>query len=439
MTTTTAEPVATAGSGWFASVPPVLRWLGGVVLFAAAVVVPLLRQEGAHPWEVMWAEDGVVYYPDALHHGVGALFRGSDGYVQFASRMIMTPAAVLEVDWAPAYVAVASAVLAALVAAFVYRNTAGWIATRPMRLVVAAFYVVGPAAAWEHTGNATNSIWLVLAAAPWALASTRRSVFDIVCRSLVVAVAALSHPLTLVFLPLAALVIWRRRSADAWLVGGVLAAAVVTQGLLMAVAPARHASTPIGLDDAFWSVAVSVLGSFVIGERSLADTWIDWGYTAAVAFVLVTGAVIVVAAWGTSSRSRVLGSILVAYAALLAFGPILSNGISPLREGVGPQPIERYVTAPVALLVSALAVYLDAPDATRRRPVARIGRPLLLVQSVAVIALSFSIVNPRSGGPLWSDELQDAQNTCSTVGGVADLDIAPAGWHVTLSCEDIDR
>lgn len=437
--TTTAEPAVATESGRSASVPAVIRWSGGVVLFAVAVLVPLLRQEGAHPWEVMWAEDGVVYYPDAIHHGAGALFRGSDGYVQFTSRVIMAPAAIFPIDWAPTYVAVASSVLAALMAAFVYRSTSGWIASTPMRLLVAAFYVLGPAAAWEHTGNATNSIWVVLAAAPWAIVSTRRSVFDIVARSLVVAIAALSQPLTLVFLPLAAIVVWSRRSRDAWIVGGVLAAAVVLQGLLMAVAPPRHASTPVGFDDAFWSVAISVLGSFVIGERSLASAWIEWGYTAALAFTIVTGVAVAVAAWGSSARNRVLGSIFVVYAAVLAFGPIISNGIAPLEAGVAPQPIERYVMAPVAFLVSALAVYLDAPDASRRRTVARIGRPLLFAQSVVVIALSFSIWNPRSGGPVWSDTLDNARSTCTSGGATAQLDLTPAGWRVFLLCEDIDR
>jgi hypothetical protein len=416
-----------------------VRWAVGLALFAGAVVVPLLREQGAHPWQVMWAEDGVIYYPDALHHGVGALFRGSDGYVQFASRMIVAPAAVLPIRWAPVYVAFAAALFSALIAAFVFRATAGWIASEPMRVLVAAFYVLGPAAAWEQTGNATNAIWVVLAAAPWAIVSSRRSTFDIVTRSLVVVVAALSQPLALAFLPLAAAAVWRRRSPDAWIVGGALTAAVAVQGLMMAVAPPRHASTSIGIGNTVWSIAVSVLGSFLIGERSLASAWIHWGHTAAIAFVLVTAAVVLICAWSASARSRVLGSTLVVYAGLLAVAPIVSNGISPLQSGLAPQPIERYVFAPVALLVGALAVYLDSPDASRLRAVARTGRPLLIIQSVVVIAVSFSVWNPRSQGPRWTTTVQNARATCEAGPGIAQLDLTPAGWIVILPCEDIDR
>jgi hypothetical protein len=423
------------------SAPRWVRWAGGVVLFVLAVVLPLARQQGVHPWRVVWAEDGAVYYPDAIHSGVDALFRGSQGYLQFASRLLMAPAVLVPLGSVSIYIALAAALFSAALAAFVYRSTGGWIASTPMRLLVAAFYVVGPAAAWEQTGNATNAIWVVLAAAPWALVSTRRTKTDVAIRGLVVLVAALSHPLAALFLPLAAVAVWRRRSFDAWVVGAVLTCGVVAQVLFMTVAPARHPREPGPLTAIFPTVSVDVLGSFLTGERYLSSLWLRFGFPLAVAFAVVTAAIVVLCAWGASSRSRMLGVVLVVYAALMACGPLVSNGPVVLHEGLPLQPIERYAFVPVALLVGALAVFLDAPDRSRRRVVARVGRPVLLVQSVVVILLSFAVWNPRSHGPLWNDSVRAAEEACANGSGIAQLDLTPpgAGWVVILRCDDITR
>ncbi len=162
-----------------------------------------------------------------------------------------------------------------------------------------------------------------------------------------------------------------------------------------------------------------------------------FGFTLAIAFAAATAAIIVLCAWGASSRSRTLGLILVGYAAVMAGAPLVSNGPIVLQEGLPLQPLERYVFVPVALLVGALAVFLDAPDKSRDRRIARVGRPLLVVQSVVVILLSFAVSNPRSNGPAWIDSVDQARVSCANGSGIAQLDLTPPGWIVIFRCTDI--
>jgi hypothetical protein len=414
-------------------------WMGGAILFLLAVVLPLARQEGVRPWRVVWAEDGVVYYSEALRGGVGTLFRGYDGYVQFLPRLLMAPTPLLPIESVSVYVAVVTAVFGALVAAFVYRSTDGWIASRSIRVVVAAFYVLGPAAVWEQTGNATNTIWFVLAAVPWALLSKRDGSLDLALRGLVVVVAALSQPASAIFVPLAALAVWRRRDTGAWLVGGLLTAGVVVQGLLMLSAPTRHARTDAPLLAAFPTTAVDTLGSFLVGERPLPELWLQFGFALVFVFAVAAALIVFICALGTSKRSLGMGLMLAGYAIVLALVPLLSNGPIVLKEGVELVPIDRYVYAPVALLVGAIAVLIDPPDRTRTRTIARVARPLLIIHSVIVILVSFSVWTPRSSGPMWADSVDMARRDCLTGVEEATVALTPPGWIVSLPCDELAR
>lgn len=418
------------------------RWslrVGGAVLFVAAVVVPLLRQEGTRMWRTVWAEDGAIYYGGVAFDGASTLFRGNDGYLQFVPRLLMMPAAAVPVESVSVYITVTAAVCTALLAVFVYRCTEGWIATVPFRLLVAGAYVLAPAAAWETTGNFTNLIWPLLGAAPWALLSQRDSVPDVVARSAVLVLAALSHVLAVLFVPLALLMAVRRRRLDVYMTAAALIVALVAQAGFMAVAPERHTSTASSVGELYTTVSVNVLGSFLLGERPISDLWVDHGMVAAVAFTAATAAVFLVLLWRAADPARRVALVLVVYAALVAGAPLWSNGTAGTvpPAGLPPVPVQRYVVVPVMLLIGAAAVLVDAPGRARTRPEAKVGRPLLLAHSILVLLLSFSIVNPRSNGPRWPDEVEEGRRTCAAGEEVAGLDITPGGWFTVLPCDEL--
>ena len=438
-----ATTAAGAGDG-SASGEGVLRgrwWRAGawVGLFALAVVLPLLRQQGVAPWDVPWAEDAVLYYGDATTDGVSTVLRGYDGYLQLAPRVLMLPAAALPVAWMPAYAAVCAAILTAALAAYVFRSTAGWIATTPFRLLVAAFVVIGPATAWETTGNLTNLIWPLLSALPWVVVSNRRSRADLVVRGVIAAVAPLSNLLAAIFLPLALVVSRRRRRLDARVVAGAMTAGVLAQAVAMVFASERHAATASSVAGLYRTVSVNVLGSFLVGERYLPELWVRFGLAVGIVATVVTATVFLALLWDAAPRSRAIAAVFVVAAALVACAPLVANGTDRTDPvtGTPPVPVERYVVVPVLYLVAAAALLADPPDASRRRTVARVARPLLVVHSACVVLVSFAVTNPRSAAPRWEDELRLARARCGAGAAEAVLDVAPPGWFLTLPCDEI--
>jgi hypothetical protein len=432
------ETVTGPGQGPF-DVP---RWarvpLAGT-LFALAVLLPLLRQQDVPNWRTIWAEDGAIYLNGVAYDGLGALFRGNDGYLQFVPRLLMAPAELVPMHLVSVYIAWTAAIVTAVLAAFVFRSTRGWIQTVPLRLLVAAFYVLAPAAGWETSGNFTNVIWPLLAAVPWALVSRRDGWFDIMLRVGVVVLAALSHPLTLMFVPLALLISWRRRGVGAIVVTASLTAALVAQAGFMLVAPERHEATSNSLGELYTTVSVNTLGSLLAGDRHLDDLWLRFGVTLGIVATFLTALVFFVLLARASRRSRQMALMLVIYAALVACGPLWSNGTSrtvPV-EGRTLVPIQRYVTVPVMFLVGAAAVLVDPIDRTRRRPEARIGRPLLLAHSAFVVVAGFSVVNPASAGPSWQNEVERGRQECRAGAEEVGLDISPGSWFVVLPCDEL--
>jgi hypothetical protein len=437
-----AEPDQTGGNAGRTGGLERTRWQVplGLALFVLAVVLPLLRQQGFRVWETVWAEDGAIYWPQASQDGLRTLFRAHDGYLQFGSRLLTAPVSLVPASQVAIYLAVVAALASALIAAFVFRSTEGWVRSYPVRVVVAGMYVIGPAVAWETTGDATNIIWPLLAAAPWAIVSTRRAPADVVARCGIAALAALSHPLAAVFLPLAAVAAWGRRRRDSTAVLVVLGLAVVAQAAMMAVASARHPASSSSVGELVSTVSVDVLGSFLVGERPLPWLWASLGVGFAAAAALVVTAVFVVAAWGAAQRHRVVAAFFVVGAAVIACAPFWANGTAAtaLVAGQAPIPAQRYVVVPVALLVGAMAILVDPVDASRRRLVARVGRPLLVLQVAIVVASSFLVTTPRSLGPVWMPQVEDAQARCAEGSGTIELRFSPIGWHAIVPCDAVE-
>lgn len=415
----------------------VAGWVG---LFGLAVVLPLLRQQGTPPWDVFWAEDGAVYFRDAAVDGFGAVLRGYQGYVQLLPRLLAVPTAWLPISAAPAYAALSASVVNALIAAFVFRATRGYVATTVLRLVVAGSWVVAPVLGWEGAGNWTNLIWPVLGAVPWAIVSQRTGRIDTLGRVVLVVLAPLCQPLAFVFVPLALLVAWRRRTPASYAVVVGLVAGLVAQGLLMVRSVPRHEPMAFAVRDLAKTVSVSFFGSFLVGEKALPHVWFRAGNAAAVAFVLGTIAVFALLLWAASARARRLALVWIGYALLLVVAPLISNGTEGTRPlpGLPLAPIERYVTVPMFLFVGALAMLVDAPDASRDRLVNRVARPLVVAQIVVVSLVGFRLDNPRSTAPSWAGQVTVAREACAATGAdEIGLGIAPVPWGVDLPCRRV--
>ena len=194
----------------------------GALAFALAVGLPLLRQRGAPSWNTIWGEDGWVYYQQAHDHGLSVLLRGYAGYLQLTPRLLAVPTIVVPVADLARYFAVMGVLVGALLAWFVYWATEGWIDARAVRLALAGLVVLAPALGYENTANVTNTIWILLAVAPWALVARSESRRAVLLRSLVVFASATATALSALFLPMALGYACLRRRRPTWVVVGFL-------------------------------------------------------------------------------------------------------------------------------------------------------------------------------------------------------------------------
>lgn len=410
-----------------------------VAVLCGVVVLQLLRQRGVPSWDTIWVEDGPVYVGQANERGaIAVLLHGYAGYLQLLSRLLAVPTAFLPVSWIAAYLAVSSAIVTTLLAGFVYRSTGGWIATTRVRLAVGAIAALGPAAAIETTATVTNVIWPLLAAAPWAFASRRRSGSDVAMRATVAFLAATSTLLSAVFVPLAIGALVRRRARADLVVALTFAAGLVIQ--LLVVTRSTFAETSDRsvrmLVDLF---GLRVLGSFLVGERPLDDLWSGIGEPAVVVFVVVTVAIFALLLPGAGRANQTLAATFLAVAVITFAAPVWARGTEVIGFALGTYTwnMTRYTLAPILMLVSAVAVLADPVGPERARRVAVRARPALVVQTAVVVAIGLFTWTLRSEGPGWveTSSLAYEEQCTADRAGSARITTSPTNFSVVLPCD----
>ena len=304
---------------------------GGLVAASVAVltIAQLFRQTGVHSWDTVWAEDGKYFFNGT--NSVGDLFHQQAGYLQLTGRLFGLGAHVVRIDDVAIFYAVGGAALTSLMAAAVWYFSEPLVTSRVLRVVLALQVVLLPAMLLEQVANGVNAMWAVLYAGWWALVYRPRHTVGVVGASLVAVLAACSSSLALVFLPVAAVLAWRRPGryrilAAAFGVGCVVQA-VVTLGAPEVESSAHHAGDLPGI------FSIRVLGSMLVGEQWVGDVWSAIGWGLAALTVAVTVGWLVVLAVRGKGEARVLGLVAVGYAVLLYFGELWVRGSVVMRIG----------------------------------------------------------------------------------------------------------
>jgi hypothetical protein len=389
----------------------VRRWTVGTLLFALAVVVPLLRQVGTASWHSIFAEDGPVYTQQAIQHGgIAVLLRGYAGYLQLPPRLLGAVAPLVPYRHLTIYLALSATVVAALLAWFVLWATKGWIASRPLRFVLAALIVLSPVMGKENTANITNTIWLFAAVVPWALVSLEERRRDTALRAIVAFLGATATALSFVFLPLAIGWVALRRTRSALVVASSFAAGLAIQGLVMWSTPNRTSlvyGNSRSLAELRDGIAIRVFGEFLTGPKPLHPLWLhDWRAVVVLAPV-VTLLLLGVALLGAGRRAQLMAATLVASAVAIFGVAIWSRGTWELflQEGAPlSDATMRYSVVPVFLLASAFTIAL-APVGVVRRPVDRWASWLLVAQLCLVMMVNFPTHTIDSQQTSWHREV----------------------------------
>lgn len=405
--------------------------MAGAALFAAAVVLPLVRQ-AAVPWDSLWAEDGRLYVQDAntmpLH---ATLFRGYAGYGQLLGRLLAMPTRYVPVGLIPPYMALAGTTTAALLALFVYRAADTHIPAVPARLALAGACVLVPVLALENEATVVNVTWVLTFATFWALVSWSSGPFEVAARALVAFLAPATCPIAALFLPLLVAVLWSRRNRADALVGGAFLTGVLLQAAMVLTTDTSVPTMPSTVRQLAVLYPVRVLASGLVGERALRELWPLWGVWLGVgAVVLTVGLAAVGLRHAGTTRCRTAVAALVLSVPLFAV-PVFLRGTfgMQLATDVYNANGARYAVVPVLLLVSAAAVLTAQAS---RRWIAGV----LAAQVLVVGLTSFGHVEEwRPRGPSWTEGIHQAQLSCHQSSDPdRNIPIAPVGWFTRLPC-----
>ncbi len=380
--------------------------IGGALL-VAAVVLPLLRQQGTPSWQTVWAEDGSVYAQQAIRSGpLAVLFRGYAGYLQLPPRLLIIPASWMSIRDLAWYCAIVSVVVSALLAWFVYRMSEPWIASPTVRIVLASFVVVAPSLGPENTACIVNTIWVFAAVAPWALVSRREGGRDTGLRAGVAFLAATSTPLCVVYLPLAFGWLLIRRTRSALVVTGVFCVGLLVQAAVVwSTTDTGHPFVIRNLATLRDAVGVRVFGVFLVGPRWVARLWAaNWWLTAIGCTVIVVGLACLL--WPKSGRwSQSLAPVLGILAVAMFVVPVWGRGtfaLGLIQGGVDAQASSRFDVIPVILLGSAFALLVAPRSAAAPTRIRRIALRVFVAQVALLAIVNFSLHTTRSFESRWS-------------------------------------
>lgn len=410
-----------------------------VVGYLAAAVVGFfvdLRWAGAQRTGWLWAEDGAVFLRDALRGPIWhTLAHPYAGYMHLVPRLVAAAVSAFPVQQAARLTAAAAALLRVGVALFVFRASSGHLRSPIVRFFLAALVVVLPAAGFEALDNLANIHWFLTFAAFWAILWQPARWWESALAGVVVLTAALTNPLSAVFLPLVVLRAFTGRGWRDQVVPGCYLIGVVGQ-LLVAATTHRPAHQSFGVLDGLEFFANRVILGTLAGYRATVWAWqiAGWG-AVGVAGVVVIG--IVLAALRTPGPRRwlavsALAATVVAFAVMFA-EPAVTPGTRFQLAGL---QLSRYQVLPSLLLFSAIAAGLDA---LRRWSAVGVRAGLFVLVAVTVLLdlpATHRVWVAREGRILpWRSEVVVAGVQCQVRGATtAYLNELPAGWHVPVPC-----
>ncbi len=413
---------------------------GYALAFLCLTAAGLSRQPGVPSTNSIWAEDGKIFYADALNRSYfDALFRPYNGYLHLVPRTEAEVATWFPIADASDVLAILAAASVAALALVVFRAAAGHLPDPLLRGFLAVAVVAVPIGTQETLNNVANLHWYLIFAAFWVLLWVPRSPAGVAVAAVVVGAAVGSDPLTWLLLPLVVLRLLGRTGRGDRLLAVVFCGVGLVQGMVAVHAPARSlAGTRPTIGQFGRSYGIRVALQSLAGKSGTESLYGAWGYGAVVAAValLVAALGLAVARRGTAAWL----AVTAAAASVLFYALTSLAGWAPAWL---PQPsglflfvYARYTVLPILLLLTLLLAALTACPAGLVRRVASI---VVVVGLAVPMVVDFRVANVRMTGPAWSTELSKARATCAArpPRGPVQIAISPRPWVTTFRCSDL--
>jgi len=409
-----------------------VRVLAVVAVVAAGIGLSLLRQAGVPAVDTLWAEDGKEFLADAVADGPFAVLFRPYNYLHLTPRLVAVAAMAFPVGWAALVFAVLGAAAVVASGLFVFVASRGLVASPWVRGVLGAWFVLLPTAALETMNQVTNLHWYLFVVAFWAVIWRPQSSAGRAVGVVMVVLAGLSNPVTLLLAPLAV----ARLVVDVPVIDKAVPGLLLLLGAVQAAVMVGPGSAAAGERPEMGSLAEVTANRFaggtLFGHEIHADLYASFGLWVAGFAVVVLAGLLVAALWSWHRPQGVVGAFALLLAPVLFAALVYVRGTAdPLVWTADYQGIAgaRYSVGPALLVASALALLAAV---WRPRPI--IGLVLVALLMVVVV-VDFRPVNDRSAGPRWSEEIAAAELVC---GQPDPPEVAqpnyPPGWDVRIPC-----
>lgn len=388
-----------------------------------------------------WAEDGTIFLHGAIDPPGrwGSLLAPYEGYLHLVPRLVLAVAtkAAPVTGWATAVTVLCIAVVG-MVAGTVYLCSRSVTPRRTPRAALASITVLTPVTAIETLGNAANIHTYFLWLTPWLLLALPRSAVRGALLSIPMLLAALTEIQTAIFLPL---LLVRARDRRTWPVKCALLVGVVAQ-LVTTLRYPRSGGGDLDIASAVERYFSDALLTSWLGTGHAVPALVGhFGFRVTVLAALPLAACLVIALRrGTGDQRLVVFTLAFAGVASWALS-MIANGTAPLSalDTMGVSPATRHAAGPAMF---AVALYVVAADAWLCRRT-RAARVTVVLAGTCLVAAAITSFVPsqqlRSGGPVWSSEVDTARRACQVEAAPESVRIPiapqhPSAWYTTLSC-----
>lgn len=426
--------------------------------FATMVAVALLAiafQAARIPvleHDVVWAEDGHEF----LHHAVGddpagSILQPYAGYQHLVPRLLaLLITAAAPIGMYAAVVFWTCAVIAGLICAatvWLARWAVPWL---PARAALGLVPVVVPLMAPEIIGNLADLHTFMLWLGVWIALSKPTSRTEAWLSAVAMLLATMTEVQLVLVLPIVLLRI-RRRERLWWPVAGATVIGVGAQLLSWTTSPRTGYDGAVpGIDDVVvgW-LASTVMPLFKPEENALRETLATHGIVAALPWFLPLALAAVAVLVLGPGRTRFAGVVVLLISACAWGGSLVASPIPEFQyasfsgeEWLRAMIDVRYGGAAGMFVAAIVPIAASAIEARLRGRWVVPGRVVLAIGLVAFIGgmawQSPDAGSHRLGVQAWSEQVVDAQASCSLDGEPEIMYLGPFNREMTLECDDLE-
>jgi hypothetical protein len=391
-------------------------------MLATGVLVYLLRNPMSVLAPTMWAEDGTLFFKDAVERGWTALLEPYAGQLIVVPRVMATLLAPLPAAVQPTLYAAAAAVVAVLSCGVVLSSR--WRESVPIAARFACLLaLVGmPGVGEAHAIVATSHWWLGIGLLLLGMLRDPSGRWSRAGEVAFVAAAATSGFVAVYAVPMLAVRALQARSRHSWLVLGTATVGCAIQvGSLLA--SSRRGDIGVILADPAAGLGVlakRVLATIAIGDRGLAVVWpFDAPSVAGVVAACMVAALVALM-WARSPMLEV-GALIAAVVGgvVLALWALTGPGAELGMLFWGGAASRFFLIPKAALLITVVATW--SHDRVWRAAAAL----FLVILTVGIVADYAVTPMPRVEWTRFARCLDESSDHCATV--------IPPGWTLEVT------